>query len=308
MSDRRWQPGGRRLWSGAVAIALAGCQHQSPQSGPETPAAVVRTAARAVLIGRAYDRATRAINNENVPAMASAYAELQQLGAAQAAPLALRATMQNVVEATLWQAIRWDNGAQQLTGAARQRSQEHAAQLYRQALQLAPRFDSDDPQLLNALGYFLADRGSNQADFKEGERLARRALQLRAQEILQAEDQARRQPLLKAVGQTALLKFDRANIRDSLAWALYREGRYEAALQEQEAAVKEATETAPAAARDSLADLHFHLGEIYRALSRADEARREYQSALAVKPQHEGSQKALAALSAPAPRPPANPH
>ena len=129
-------------------------------------------------------------------------------------------------------------------GLARQGTQDMAGaeRDWLRALDLSP----DQPEVLNELGFFWADRG---------ERLGR------AQEMLE-----------RAVG----LRPDEPRFLDSLGWVLFQRGDLEGALLWLERAV----ELAP---RD--ATINEHLGDVYWAAGRRDEARFQWQHALAMEPE-----------------------
>ncbi len=133
-----------------------------------------------------------------------------------------------------------------------------AAQNYRLALQLDPNFSSNDPQLLNALGYFLAEKGASSTDFQKAELLTRRALA--------GWDKAAKSALLKP----AEVDLNRAITRDSLAWALFRQQKFAEATREQRIAVADAQKALAAGANDpngeALAELKTHLQQIEAAL------------------------------------------
>ena len=141
--------------------------------------------------------------------------------------------------------------------------------------------DRQDPQMLNTLGYSLADQGQTAHDFKEAERLTRHAVQLWDARIAQ-------------LATSNSLKEGRAITRDSLAWALFKEGQYDAARIEQERAVADCQSVAKDGPENAV--LHFHLGEIYRALHRLNDARGQYQQALRLNPKDEASKQALGSL------------
>lgn len=268
---------------------LAGCSVNSTKA--QWPPGL-RNMARAVLAGQAYDRIVKADQDDNQAALNAAYAEWQHLVTADGQDTSLgRAAAEQAVTA----ASSLDAEAEKLDGPTRDLQRAHAAVLYRHALQLDPHYDSTDPGNLNALGYFLAERGTTPADFQESERLVRRSLQLWDQQIDKANKMGQ-SPLDSLMGQTNLLRMGRAVTRDSLAWALYRQGRYEAARLEQENAIKEAQASATAVAKMD-AELYYHLGEIYRALHRDEDARQQYQAALKIDPNHQASNQALLKLS-----------
>jgi len=250
----------------------------------QPPPGVLWHAARASAVGNAYNRARDAARNADRAALADAMDDLRQLKAAsRAEPLALAAAEELVSQAGML-----DMQAQNLKGAQAKSMQAQAALQYREAQRLSPRFASSDPNLVNSLGYFLAERGSTPADFREAERLTRRSLQIYDEQIKRLEDEEDAEFASKV--------FSRANTRDSLAWALYRQRRYEEALREQQQAIFEATLATKANAEPVPAELHFHLGEIYRALKRWDQAREQYDTALELKPEYSEAQQALKQL------------
>lgn len=263
---------GAALTAGAASGLVVGTVSRVAGSSSHQRAwpPVLRNAARAVLVGEAYDHAAKAAQNEDMAGLTAAHDELQQLAA-----------NVTVTEQIVAQANQLDADAESLQGKVRRTQQARAAALYREALRLAPHFDSQDPQMLNGLGYFLADHGASPADFKEAERLTRRAVQLWDARIAQLTT-------------SDSFKLNRAITRDSLAWALFKEGQYEPARIEQERAVADWQ----AIVRDNqgTAALHFHLGEIYRTLHRPNDARLQYQQAVRLDPQDEASKKALANL------------
>ncbi len=241
-----------------------------------------------MLVGEAYDRAVRAVHRQDKAALAVAAEELRRLDAAPQALQLVNAAAAGAVQ----QGNQFYTQATLFNGAARAAWMARAEVEYRYALRLAPQFDSPDPQMLNSLGYFLADQGKTKADFQQAERLTRRALQIWDQEIRQ---------LTPSDPELPRKKFERAySAHDSLAWALYKQGRYSEALQEQKQAVDVAAANAAAfgeGADAPLADLHFHLAEIYRALKRPADAITYYQVALRFNPDHEESRRALKALT-----------
>lgn len=113
-----------------------------------------------------------------------------------------------------------------------------------QAIELMLRviaLDEANFDALNYVGYAWAEAGRN---LDEAEALLRRAVELRP---------------------------DNGNIRDSLAWALYRLGRHEEALIEQQRAVADSPENAV---------LYDHLGDILSALGQTEAAIEAWEDAL----------------------------
>ncbi|HEX8237878.1 MAG TPA: tetratricopeptide repeat protein [Abditibacteriaceae bacterium] len=148
----------------------------------------------------------------------------------------------------------------------------------------------------NDTGYILADAARNKRELSLGAVLTGQALDS-CEEALR--DMSR--PELKK--QMPHFQFGCANVRDSVAWALYRQQRYKEALLQQEQAIAETSAVAAlmGTARQSevnrtKAELRYHLGEIYRALDRREEARQQFQMALKVVPRHSGVVAGLRAL------------
>jgi tetratricopeptide (TPR) repeat protein len=266
-----------------VALALGGCARNGASWQDELRnQPILQKTARAFLTGQIYDRATIALRDGKEAALQSAQDELQRVAPQLAAEQAVRA------------AALLDDRAQHEKDAERAAAlRERAAKKYREALAIDPHFDSRDPDLLNALGYFLADRGTSTADFQNAEQFTRRALAIYDQAIASLPDSAL-SPMRNALAQA---RYARAVApHDSLAWALFRQGKYSEAQKEQEAAVAEAARSATFLKRKVPADLYYHLGEIYRAQGKPEQAAAQYEKALAVEPNHKPSQRALKAL------------
>jgi tetratricopeptide (TPR) repeat protein len=278
--------------SSLAAILLAGlfvggCANRSSDNASwldELRASrVLQNAARAVLTGQIYDRAAIAIRDNNEAALESAQRDLQFVAPRLAA------------EQMVAQAVDLDSRAfteKDKTRAAKLRAQ--AGEKYRAALAIDPNFDSKNPETLNALGYFLAERGTSTPDFQTAEKLTRRALEI-WDELVEAASGT----VIPGTDQVLQVRrFLRANTRDSLAWALFRQGEYSQALKEQKASLEEAESAGAKIGQKVSADLYYHLGEIYRALKNSGAARTQFQKALELEPDHELSQRALKALPA----------
>jgi tetratricopeptide (TPR) repeat protein len=123
-----------------------------------------------------------------------------------------------------------------------------------------------DALLLNQFGYTLADKGTTREQFVAAESLTRRALQLYNQTI-EAVANSSAPPNQRRLW-LASLQFVRANIQDSVAWSLYKQGRYEEALREQEQAVTEATASARVLKQEISPELTEHLQAIRRAVGK----------------------------------------
>jgi len=287
----------RRAW--LIFIALTGfvvgfAFTLRPQLVRETPQKVeggslLRDAARAVVIGRAAETAQRAARWSRPVAFRRALEQLRAAGEAETAVRLAGEVAVTPAERAVQQAMLRD---QLLAGVGAAPSGDEmsgrTAELYRQALELDPNFDSADPMKLNALGYFLAEHGKSRAEFETAERLTRGALKLWSEVLDQmAPDNPRR----------LLYEYYRAQLaRDSLAWALFKQERYDEAQREQERAVRTAQQVAARSQLRVAADLYYHLGAIYRAQDRFDAARRQFLTALHEDPEHEEARRALEAM------------
>jgi tetratricopeptide (TPR) repeat protein len=139
-----------------------------------------------------------------------------------------------------------------LAGAANERasSYQKSVDLLRRSIELDP----SNPEALNYLGYMMADRGE---DLVEARSLIEKALELSP---------------------------ENGAYLDSLAWALYRQGDLNRAL---ELLLK---------ARDLIGDdpvVHDHLGDVYWDLGQFGRARTAWNRALELDPQSESIQKKL---------------
>ena len=158
------------------AFSLGGCAGSGSTPGGALESlrqnVVLQNAARAALTGKVFDRAAIAVRNGDENALQNATSELEKID-----PLA---AAEQLVNAALWLDSRAHN---EKNSALKNDLENQAAQKYRQALKIAPNFPSQDATLLNALGYFLADRGTSPADFQTAEKLTRAALKLLDAEI-----------------------------------------------------------------------------------------------------------------------------
>lgn len=211
------------------------------------------------MVAQVYDRAEIAARDENPAKLREAVAELRKLGAVSEALMFSTRLAQTPAEKEVEQGARLDMQAMVLSGSAKDALLNRAAGHYRKALQLDPDFTSEDPVRLNYLGYFLADRGSSPADFKMAETLTRKSLLLMDELIELGKSRN---------GEIKPLLSHRAAVRDSVAWALYRQGRYAEALKVQQQAIQEAKEAGEAES-DEMAE---HLRLITEALKKKDVA------------------------------------
>lgn len=247
---------------------------------------VLKNAAQGVLMGKSYDRAAIAARNNDPKELEAAARELAKVD-----PLA-------AAEQLVSAAAELDGRAMMSKDEkVRKELEAMATQKYWEALRVSPDFPSKDAQLLNALGYFLADRGKSKTDFQKAEKFTRASLKIWDALITEAEGAPMSGPVV------AVRKFLRAQgPQDSLAWALFKQGRFAEARREQIEAIKETEKNLPVGEKVS-AELYFHLGEMERALKNPEAARKQYQMALKVEPDHAPSVAALRSLTGNTPAP-----
>ena len=129
----------------------------------------------------------------------------------------------------------------------------------REAYRLAP----DNPVVLNALGYTLADKGTSRDAFKEAVQLTREAVQ-------------------NAPGVAAIL--------DSYGWALFKTGDFPGARR----VLREAVDGGA-----NLAETHYHLGVVYGQMGQIDDARLEFDRALTIRKNYPDAETAKKQLKQP---------
>ena len=262
---------------------LGGCASHNG----EADSSLLTRVAQAIVGGRAYDRAVVAARDGNDAAFLRAQEDLERAGGEFSAPGA-----QSLAGQAVQMAMDFGQKAQTAQGANAQILRQKEAGQYRRALRLGAA-RSDDPQVLNAVGYFLAERGTGANDFRLAEQMTRKSLALWQKIIDGATLETSR----------AVYQFSMANVRDSLAWALYRQNRLQEAATEQERALQEAQNAAAQAGNDGQTwskmspELPYHLGEIYRAQTRLQDAEQQYQQALKLDPNFEDAKRALEKLT-----------
>jgi tetratricopeptide (TPR) repeat protein len=272
-----------------LAFVFSGCATNTARPDGDPLRLALKDAARGFVAGRSFDTALWALQHGDTARLRAATERLERSGAPKSAEWAQQIQIVTAEEAVR-SAMTFDALASNSSGPGAKHSRAMAALRYRRALKIAPEFPSRDAQSLNALGYFLAEHGRNEADFKRAEEFTRRSLQLLDKKVADAE--------LNRQNRSALL-FERAlTARDSWAWALYRLGRYDEALAAQKQAVAEAKDNykAAGASEDNLAELYYHLGAIHAALNQKAEARIAFAETLRIDPKHQAAKEALAKL------------
>ena len=280
----------RRISLLLIPFLIAGCAPQPGRSDADFVGVALRNAARALRAGRAFDNALLAEGRGDTASFARHLNAVRTTGATGAMHPAVE--LANATAGVrLGDALAFDSMAQSLHGAARLRWRARADEAYRGALELKPEFENSDFERLNALGYFLADRGTTSDDFKTAENYTRRAVQGWDEAIAKMKEGDAGLPLAR---------FQRAlGPRDSLAWSLFKQGRLVAAHAEQTAAIAEvraSLKSLPAAMKNNLVELLFHLGAIEAARGDVVAARAAFTEALGLDKEHDESRKALEKL------------
>lgn len=262
----KWLAVGAALGS-ALLVGCADNQGRGPAVGFTSPSNLLRAAAAAYLQGKAEDAIADATRRGDPRGLAEANASMEAAAHAMEDPTA-------VAEAVIQQAAQQAADSSRADGSNVNSSEvDEAVDLsFRSALRIQPKLaqTSNNAEALNALGYHLADLGKTQEDFQTAEKLLRRAVHLR--------DAAMQEMPINSVERN-FAAIDRAiGPLDSLAWALYKQGRFPEARQLEEEAVR--TPTTDSSQRPGRSEVLFHLGEIYRALKEYRKASSEYEAAL----------------------------
>ena len=249
----------------------------------------MRGLAASFAAGRAFDRASAALKSSDDKA-------LQSAGKRYA-----RASAQIDDNGVLW------GGVTKVTAAAMQLEDEakyaplsqqdalfaRALGKYRAAsdfLPANPKLDEVGAETLNMVGYPLADRGTTRADWERAAQLTRLSLSEWDKQInALPPDSPQRLNWLAARNLGAL---------DSYAWSLFRLGRVEDAVKEQEKVI-EFVRRNPAIINSGQysAEIPYHMAEIYRAAGREADAQEQYKTALDLRPDAELAQRIDIALN-----------
>jgi tetratricopeptide (TPR) repeat protein len=243
------------LIAAPLALCLGGCAGARNSAWTRNPA--LQTMARAVIAGNRYDDMTIALRNDDRRSFIANYNVLQRMPEGVLAhPLAAEATAEAVNEGTAFESAAAGMGAR-----AKPLLESESAAAFRYALEITP---PDQPDELNNLGYELADKGTTRGEFQ----LALQLTTLAINDLDRGVDR-------DGKPYTDLI-YRRAITRDSVAWSLFKLGRYDEALATQRRAEKEARQASRMYQESMQPDLYFHLGEIYRALHRPLAAQRQY--------------------------------
>ena len=271
-----------------IVLGVGGCAASSTKN----PAADGRSLAAAFVAGRAYDSAQNAYKRGDTSRLqrandaydrAVAQIPRNDILQGRVAPLLLVNQLSGVRDA-----LQLDEWAKTASLQRQPELRARALVKYRAAgefLAANATMKYLDADTFNLVGYQLADRGTTRADWT-------RALQL-TQISLDEWDRQLKQLAPKDARRGDIEAARAAGPLDSHAWALFRLGRAGKAVKQQEQVLK----FARANPKVLTAELPYHLAEIYRALGRDDDARREYEAALDLNPDAELSIKIDAALN-----------
>ena len=286
----------RFLFFAPIAIvALAGCGAPSTQ----TPANSMRALAASFVAGRAFDRAASALKSSDDAALqnasrqytrASAQIDDKSISLNNVATALKAATAKSLSLA----AMQLELEAKFAPLAQRDAILARALGKYRAAsdfLPANPKPGSIDAETLNTIGYPLADRGTTRADWQRAAQLTRLSLREWDAQIQAAPQGSAQRLNLRAARTLGAL--------DSYAWALFRLGRVDEALAQQEKVIAFARQHPEIISSGGYnAEIPYHMAEIYRAAGRESEARQQYQIALDLRPDPELRQRIDIALHA----------
>ena len=271
-----------------VILGVGGCAASSAKN----PAADARSLAAAFVAGRAYDSAQNAFKRSDTPRLQRANEAYERAVAriprgdilqGQVAPLLLVNQLSGVREA-----LQLDEWAKTASLQRQPELRARALVKYRAAgefLAANATMKYLDADTFNLVGYQLADRGTTRADWTRALQLTQLSLDEWDRQLKQLAPKDARRGGIEAARTVGPL--------DSHAWALFRLGRAGKAVKQQEQVLK----FARANPTFLTAELPYHLAEIYRALGRDDDARREYEAALNLNPDQELSIVIDAALN-----------
>ena len=252
----------------ASAALLGGC---APSDSGPSFGNVGRNFADDWTGARSFDKASVDLTHGNLKAVEEAGRALDariQGGSRTSLNVALAWMTARLPEASISDTIAQNSPP----GPGRDEARGEANRSYRAALAFLPsdakKWRGLDAQTLNALGYFLADRGRNRADFERAEKLTALSLELSPE-----RDSAER--YTRALGPG-----------DSHAWALFRLGRTAQAWQAQMEVMKTAGEESKKYGAIP-PDVMYHWGAICRVAGREDAAREAFEFALRQNPSPE---------------------
>lgn len=262
------------LFTGAAltgATLLGGCARD--ESGSPAGRNPLRGMAAAYLAANAFDSTALALRRGDTDTLQRRASDLELASEAIPHDEALRLAL---AAASITSAVRAESLVSSAPDGLRRMVENEPPARYRAALSFLPEDPAPlGPELLNALGYFLADEGSSRADFERAVELTRLALE---------QSQAQAELLPAGSPERVLADWNRAvGPQDSYAWALFRAGQFEAARQQQEEVLLTVRALRGMGPRLS-PEIPFHMAEIYRALNQKTEARRAYQLALRLDP------------------------
>ena len=254
------------------------------------PAAAMRGLAASFVAGRAFDRATAALKSSDDKSLQSAG---KQYARAIENINDKGVLLDAVVKVTV-AGMQLEDDAKYAPLKQREAILTRALGKYRAAsdfLPAHPKPGEISAQTLNMIGYPLADRGTTRADWQRAAQLTKLSLAEWDEQIKAlAPDNPQRLNLQAARTLGAL---------DSYAWALFRLGRVEEAMQKQEQVIEFARQHPEFISGGQYGpEIPYHMAEIYRAAGHEDDAEEQYKTALDLRPDPELFERIDIALNA----------
>ena len=250
----------------------------------------MRGLAASFVAGRAFDRAAAALKSSDDSALQNAGKQYARASA----QINDKGVLLDGVAAVTVAAMQLEEDAKYAPLAQRDALLARALGKYRAAsdfLPAHPKPGEIGAQTLNMIGYPLADRGTTRADWQRAAQLTKLSLrEWDAQIKATPQDSPQRLNLQAARTLGAL---------DSYAWALFRLGRVEEAVKQQEKVIEFARQHPEVISSGAYsAEIPYHMAEIYRAAGREDDAEEQYKTALDLRPDPELFQRIDIALNA----------
>lgn len=251
----------------AAAVALSGCSAQ-------TPADEARSLAASFVAGRAFDRSQSALKSGDDAALKNAGRSYGRAARAIEDKGVLLVGVQSVTAAAmqLEAQAKFAPLSQQNAMFARALEKYRAASAF---LPTNPKPGEVDADTLNMVGYPLADRGTTRADWERAAQLTKLSL-AESDKQIEASAPGSRERLQLEAGRTL-------GALDSHAWALFKLGKINEALEKQEKVIAFVAKNPGTLS----AEIPYHMAEIYRAAGRDDDAREQYGQALQLSPDPE---------------------
>ena len=268
-----------------ASVICAGCAATSMPA----PAPSMRGLAASFAAGRAFDRASAALKSDDDRALQSAGKRYARASAR----IDDKGVLLGAVAMVSAAAMQLEDAAKSAPPKQREALLKRALDKYRAAsdfLPANPKSDGANANALNMIGYPLADRGTTRADWERAAQLTKLSLAQWDKDIRALPPDSPQRLNFRAARTLGAL--------DSYAWSLFRLGRIEEAVTQQEQVIEFARKNPVIINNDQYAaEKPYHMAEIYRAAGREADAQEQYKTALDLRPDAELAQRINIALN-----------